>query len=324
VAWALAALVVDHLPVSRVAAELGVSWHTASDAVMDEARDVLFSDPARLDGVRVVGVDEHKWRRAWPGEQFVTVIIDLTPVRDGRGPARLIGMAPGRSKRAFKDWLQARPPAFRDGVEVVAMDGFTGFKTAAQEVLPEAVEVMDPFHVVKLAGDALDTTRQRVQRETTGRRGRKEDPLYKARNTLLTGEGNLTSKQAAKLMTLFTNTVNIEVEAAWGIYQRAILAYRAQNPEEGKQLMASLIADIATGVPAKLTEIAKLGRTLQRRATDILAYFDRPHTSNGPTEAINGRLEHLRGIGYGFRNITNYIARSLLECGGFKPQLTHR
>ncbi|WP_371080578.1 transposase, partial [Actinomyces sp. HMSC075C01] len=31
-----------------------------------------------------------------------------------------------------------------------------------------------------------------------------------------------------------------------------------------------------------------------------LAYFDQPRTSNGPTEAINGRLEHLRGIALGF------------------------
>ncbi|MCK0114325.1 transposase, partial [Ornithinimicrobium sp. F0845] len=41
----------------------------------------------------------------------------------------------------------------------------------------------------------------------------------------------------------------------------------------------------------------------------------------GPTEAINGRLEHLRGSALGFRNLTNYIARALLETGGFRPQL---
>ncbi|OOL29375.1 hypothetical protein GQ85_26380 [Rhodococcus rhodochrous] len=64
-----------------------------------------------------------------------------------------------------------------------------------------------------------------------------------------------------------------------------------------------------------------LGRTLKKRAVDVLAYFDRPGTSNGPTEAINGRLEHLRGSALGFRNLTNYIARSLLETGGFRPLL---
>ena len=75
------------------------------------------------------------------------------------------------------------------------------------------------------------------------------------------------------------------------------------------------------GVPSSLTEIVTLGRTLKRRAGDILAYFDHPHTSNGPTEAINGRLEHLRGSALGFRNLTHYITRALLETGGFRPQL---
>ena len=74
-------------------------------------------------------------------------------------------------------------------------------------------------------------------------------------------------------------------------------------------------------VPRSLTEIITLGRTLKRRAGDILAYFNHPHTSNGPTEAINGRLEHLRGSALGFRNLTHYITRCLLETGGFRPQL---
>ena len=83
-------------------------------------------------------------------------------------------------------------------------------------------------------------------------------------------------------------------------------------------------AGVSAGVPRPLVEIAKLGRTVSKRAADVLAYFDRPGTSNGPTEAINGRLEHLRGSALGFRNLTNYIARSLLETGGFKPRLHPR
>jgi transposase len=62
----------------------------------------------------------------------------------------------------------------------------------------------------------------------------------------------------------------------------------------------------------------------KKRAEDLLAYFDHPRTSNGPTEAINGRLEHLRGSTLGFRNLTNYIARSLLESGWFRPRLHPR
>ena len=81
-----------------------------------------------------------------------------------------------------------------------------------------------------------------------------------------------------------------------------IAAYRHENRRHGRELMARLIDSISTGVPKALVEITKLGRTLKKRAADVLAYFDRPSTSNGPTEAINGRLEHLRGSALGFRN----------------------
>ncbi len=100
-----------------------------------------------------------------------------------------------------------------------------------------------------------------------------------------------------------------------------IVAYRAEDRARGRGLMVKLIDDLSTGVPKTLVEVARLGRTLKKRADDVLAYFDRPGTSNGPTEAINGRLEHLRGSALGFRNLTNYIARSLLESGGFRPRL---
>jgi len=100
-----------------------------------------------------------------------------------------------------------------------------------------------------------------------------------------------------------------------------ITAYREPDRTRGRELMKKLIESLSHRVPGALKEIITLGRTLKKRAADVLAYFDRPGTSNGPTEAINGRLEHLRGSALGFRNLTNYIARSLLETGGFRPRL---
>ena len=322
--WALEGIVIDHLTVSRVAAGLGVSWHTANDAVLAEGRRVLIDDPGRFDGVRVLGVDEHVWRHTRSGDKYVTVIIDLTPVREKTGPSRLLDMVEGRSKSVFKTWLAARPQGWRDGVEVVAMDGLTGFKTAASEELPDAVTVIDPFHVVRLAGDALDQCRRRIQRDVFGRRGRKDYPLYKARRTLHTGAGLLTEKQQTRLKALFADEQHVEVEATWGIYQRMVTAYREPDRKLGKFLMQSVIDSLTTSVPTLLVELRRLGRTLKQRATDILAFFDRPGTNNGPTEAINGRLEHLHGSALGFRNLTNYIARSLLETGGFRNHLHPR
>ena len=114
---------------------------------------------------------------------------------------------------------------------------------------------------------------------------------------------------------------HVEVEATWGIYQRIVAAYREPDKNKAKEMMRAVIDSVSNGVPALLKEIRRLGRTLKQRAADILAFFDRPGTSNGPTEAINGRLEHLRGSALGFRNLTHYVARSLLEAGGFRPLL---
>ncbi|WP_027020533.1 transposase, partial [Corynebacterium sputi] len=74
------------------------------------------------------------------------------------------------------------------------------------------------------------------------------------------------------------------------------------------------INSIRKGLPKGLEELAQLGRTLWRRREDVLAYFD-IGASNGPVEAINGRLEHLRGIALGFRNLNHYILRSLIHSG---------
>ncbi len=112
--WALKASVVQHLTVARVAEGLGVAWNSANDAVLAEGRRVLIDDEHRFDGVRVLGVDEHVWRHTRRGDKYVTVIVDLTPIRDGTGPARLLDMVEGRSEAAFKTWLAERPQAWRD------------------------------------------------------------------------------------------------------------------------------------------------------------------------------------------------------------------
>jgi transposase len=134
-------------------------------------------------------------------------------------------------------------------VEVVAMDGFSGFKTATTEELPDAVAVTDPFHVVRLAGDALDRCRRRVQQDLHGHRGKKNDPLYRARRTLHTGADLLTDKQNERLTTLFATEEHVEVEATRGIYQRLIAAYRHEDRHRGRELMAKLIESIGSAVP---------------------------------------------------------------------------
>ncbi|MBG9332246.1 transposase, partial [Corynebacterium belfantii] len=89
------------------------------------------------------------------------------------------------------------------------------------------------------------------------------------------------------------------VEVTWAVYQDIVSAYRTNDGNEGKKLLQLVIDDLMTNLPTGLVELKRLGRTLKRRAADVLAFFTRPGTSNGPTEAINGRLEHLRGLALG-------------------------
>ena len=320
--YILRRLMIDRATVAAVARELGLSWDTVNTIALDATRMIIAADTGRLDGVRVIGVDEHRWSHTRrPGDDgYVTVIIDLTPVLEGTGRARLLDLVPGRSAAALTSWLSAQTAAFRDQVDIVAMDGFGGYKTAATEVLPEATAVMDPFHVVALAGAKLDLCRQRVQQQTCGHRGRAGDPLYRARRTLRTRYPLLRTRQKARLEAVFADDNHLAVLITWSVYQRLIAAYSQPDRRRAKTMMTTLIDSLRHGLPAGLEELAQLGRTLWRRRADVLAYFDH-HASNGPTEAINGRLEALRRNALGFRNLTHYRIRSLLHCGNLARQI---
>ncbi|WP_258185091.1 MULTISPECIES: ISL3 family transposase [unclassified Bifidobacterium] len=322
--WAAAEVVLKSKSILACARDLCCSWDAVNTAVLGKGMESLIDDPARFDGVDTVGVDEHVWRHTRHGNRYVTVIVDLTPRRHDR-PARLLDMVEGRSEKAFASWLAERPQTFRDAVKVVAMDAFAGYKKAARHEIPHAVEVLDPFHIVKLAGDKLTAVRCRLQRERTGRRGTKDDPLYKSRRVLLKTETLRTGKQKERAARLLDDPANAALRLAHGAYQKIIRCYAQEDRKRGRGMMAELIEALnARGAAPGCPELATLGRTLKRRMGDVLAFFDWPHSANGPTEAINGRLETLRGIALGFRNLDNYITRSLLHTGGFRQAIqTH-
>ena len=126
-------------------------------------------------------------------------------------------------------------------------------------------------------------------------------PCTRLAGCLRTRSCLLTPRQQHQLLDLFSGEEHVALEVTWSVYQNIIDAYRDPSKICGKAMMEAEINTLTcTRVPRGLSELMTLGRTLKRRAGDILAYFDHPHTSNGPTEAINGRLEHLRGCALGF------------------------
>ena len=121
-------------PVPTVSSEPAMSggYEIGPDGVLVRpaefaAHSPMINDPARCEGVRVIGVDEHVWRHTPYGDRCVTVILDLTLVHDRSGPSRLLDMVPGRSKQVFKTWLASQPNTWRERIEIAAMDEFAGF-----------------------------------------------------------------------------------------------------------------------------------------------------------------------------------------------------
>lgn len=94
-------------------------------------------------------------------------MVDLSRDQHGRVHARLLDLVPGRSGKAYADWLTARGDAFRERVQVATLDPFHGYKNAIDDHLEDATAVLDAFHVVKLGTDAVD----QVRRRRTPRRG---------------------------------------------------------------------------------------------------------------------------------------------------------
>jgi transposase len=316
VRWAVDALSCDDTTVSALARHLGVDWHTCWDAIEVEAR-ARAADPNRLAGVKTLGVDEHIWRPSRIGfDRAVTIMVDLTRDQAGCLHARLLDAVVGRSGAVYKAWLKAQPDGFVDGVEQAALDPFRGYATAIHDGLPEAVAVLDAFHVVRLGTQVVDEVRRRVQQDTLGRRGHKHDPLYKIRGLLRHGVEHLTDKQQAKLTScLDAGDPRDEVNIAWQCYQQLRSIYHAA-PAKGRQI-AQRVIDSFHSCP--IPEVARLGRTLRAWKAQVLAYFDTSGVSNGGTEAINLIIEKVRRLAHGFKDFDHYRLRIMLAADGRRP-----
>lgn len=314
--WATEQVRREHASIAGLARQLATTWRT----VWTSIEPILASaaaDESRFTGVTTLGVDEHLWHHVSPrkrGPKELTGMVDLTRDKDGRVHARLLDLVPGRSGTVYKTWLDQRGKTFKARVEVATLDPFRGYKNAIDDKLADATAVLDAFHVVALAGHAVDEVRRRVQQETLGHRGRSGDPLYGIRNVLRCAAERLTDKQQARLdAAIAADERHDAVHIAWQCAQRVRAAYAHPDPAAGRQLAEQVV----DGFPScPIPEIARLGRTLRQWKDAFLAYFDTDRASNGGTEAINGLIELHRRIARGFPNRENYRLRMLLVGGG--------
>ncbi len=292
--------------VACVARDFGVGWSTVMTAVEHYGRP-LVDDPARIEAVSALGLDEVSFLRANARHHtvFSTGFVDLR-----RG--RFLDIVAGRSAKAVHDWLAAMDPQWLAGIDTVAIDPFRGYATGIATHLGHATLVVDPFHAVALANRAIDDVRRRVQNETLGHRGRSGDPLYGIRRVLLRGAETLTDRARLRLETgLALGDPRDEVLDAWLAKEGLRSSYAADTPAEAARRFDEFVAECRS---SSAPELHRLARTMVRWRREILAH----HTtgaSNGPTEAANLLLRKVVRVAHGFRSFRNYRLRVLLHAG---------
>jgi len=294
--------------VSEVAGELACDWHTVNDAVTTYGKALLEADRKRLNNTTAIGLDETSFVRSGSANRtgYATTVADVEN-------HQIIDILPSRNFVDVAGWLNKQPRAWKERVRFGALDMSPTYAAVYSVILPKAAQVVDPFHLIALANRCLDAVRRRVQSEQLGHRGRRDDPLYKARRALLIGEEKLSAEATTRLRSLLElGDPGAEVAIAYRVKERLRDFYRASNADEGRQLLEELQGHcLKRAMPP---EVQKLGRTIRDWFAKICNYH-LAKMSNGPTEALNNLIKRIKRIGFGFRNFENYRIRALLYAG---------
>ena len=228
-----------------------------------------------------MGVDETLfWRKGrWRTKQWCTSVVDV-------GNRQLIDIVPGRTAESAAGWFRSQPAEWRDGIRWAVLDLSGPYRTAYDRVLPNAAQVADPFHVIRLANQRLDEVRRRVQNETLGHRGRKDDPLYRIRRLLTSASERISDRGRTRLRWPPHSRRPTRRSPHRLARQRNCPGYlrHRQHPNSPPNHILQLADDLQD--ESCPPEIHKLGRTIARWAPQI-AYWHISKVTNGPTEALN-------------------------------------
>jgi transposase len=298
--------------VSDVAGELGCDWHTVNDAVVLYGEALLAADTDRTVGVTALGLDETLFKREgkWRTLRWATTVADV----GGKGrPSRLVEMVEGRTAVEVSAWIDHQPDQWRNEIVWGTLDLSGPYRKVFNDSLGHVRQVADRFHVVKQANKALDECRRRVQNETCGHRGRKDDPLFRARRLLTKAHARLDEKGEAKLVGLLeAGDPRGEVRMTWHAKEATTDLYNISDPTLARDYLTALIDDMADETMP--VEVQGLAGTLSRWFDHIVAWHE-AQVSNRPTESINNLIKRIKRVGFGFTKFRHYRVRTLLYPG---------
>jgi transposase len=295
--------------VAEVARELGCDWHTVNDAVIAYGTP-LVEDPARIGPVDALGLDETLFSRTgrWRTQQWCTSIVDVSA-----GHTQLLDVVPGRSAAGPSGWLEARPAEWREAIRFGVLDLSGPYRKTFDDALSHVTQIADPFHLIKVANSKLDECRRRVQNETVGHRGRKDDALYRARRLLTKAHERLDERGETKLLGLLeAGDPRGEVRMTWHAKEVVRSIYEIADAELAGEFVDQLGIDLQD--ESCPPEVRSLGRTIVRWRDQIVAWHQ-AFVSNGPTEAVNNLIKRIKRIGFGFRRFAHYRIRVVLYAG---------
>ena len=216
--------------VSEVAAELACDWHTVNDAVCTYGEALLAADRKRLNRTTAIGLDETSFVKLSKRNHtdYATTVADVEN-------HQIIEILPTRKYTDVAGWIDKQPKAWKERIRFGALDMSATYAAVYSVMLPKAAQVVDPFHVISLANRSLDAVRRRVQTEQTGHRGRRDDPLYRARRVLLRGEEHLDAAATERLWSLLAlGDPGAEVAIAYRVKERLREFYRTTRSREAR------------------------------------------------------------------------------------------
>jgi transposase len=304
--------------VAEVAAAHGVSWPTAHRAFVAHAEKVL----AEPHPTPVLGIDETRrgkprWERCEATGRWVRVDPWDTGFVDLAGDQGLLGQREGRTGAAVIDWLSQRTPQFREAVQFVAIDPAAVYASAIRTpgLLPNATLVVDHFHLVALANDALTKVRRRVTWDLRDRRGRRIDPEWANRRRLLRARERLSDNSFAKMWNAIVSEDDTsQILSAWIAKEelRTLLSTVriGGDPHLSRHRLHRFLAWC---IDSQIPELLTLAATIDQWWPEINAFVQTGIT-NARTEGYNRLVKQVKRGGCGFRNRENSARRIRFHC----------
>ena len=244
--------------------------------------------------VRRILVDETSARR---GRRYVTNVIDAESTD-------LLMMAKDRGAEALGEFAEAmtRHGGRPEQITEIVMDMSPAYIAGAMTYFPTARVVFDAFHIMKMAGQALDKVRKDLARQGADLRG----GLWALRGNAWT-RNNEQQERRSQLM------------VAYPALGRAVALRELLQDALAGSDRAQLEGWLAWAQRSRLAAFRDLARTIKRHFDGILAYME-TRLTNGVMEAINGLLQLAKRIARGFRNFHYFRLAAYLKAGGLNLQ----